>query len=129
MESNPEVFTQFIQKLGVPSKWQVSECYGLDEELLEWIPQPVLAVIVAVEKLKYSEPYEYGDPEVPTNFYMKQTPALDYACGVIACIHAVLNNLDHIDLDKDSVLDAFYRDCKNMTPLDKALSLEGNRDF
>ena len=66
---------------------------------------------------------------MPATYYMKQTPALDYACGVIACIHAVLNNLDSIELEKDSVLDQFYKMSKNMTPYDKALNLEVNRSF
>lgn len=86
-------------------------------------------MIVAVEKLKYSEPHEKGDPEVPANYYMHQTQTLDYACGVIACIHAVLNNLDSIDLDKESVFENFYAMSKNMTPYDKALNLETNKDF
>jgi ubiquitin carboxyl-terminal hydrolase L3 len=54
---------------------------------------------------------------------MKQTNKLDYACGVIACIHAVFNNIDKIELKKDSVLEKFYRGTKNQTPIERAISL------
>ena len=39
-------------------------------------------------------------------FYMKQTRELDNACGIIACIHAVLNKPE-IELAEDSTLGKF----------------------
>lgn len=88
--------------------------------MLAWVSQPVLAVIVAIEKLKYSEEHEKGDETVQADYYMKQIPSLDYACGVIACIHAVLNNMESIKLDKDSIFDKFYKMSKDMNPTDRA---------
>ena len=43
------------------------------------------------------------------NYYMKQTGVLDNACGVIACIHAILNNLgpDKIVLEPGKTLTMF----------------------
>lgn len=60
---------------------------------------------------------------------MKQTHTLDNACGVIACIHSVLNNLDKIDLTKDSVLHRFHTAVAASTPDERALSLESNSEF
>lgn len=46
LESNPEIFTEYMQKLGLPSTWGFSEMYGFDEDLMGMIPQPVVAVIL-----------------------------------------------------------------------------------
>ena len=49
---------------------------------------------------------------VATDYYMKQTEVLDNACGVIACIHAILNNLGEgdtkITLTEGSVLANYH---------------------
>lgn len=37
-------------------------------------------------------------------FFMWQTKPLDNACGCIACIHAVANNLENVPLEDDSAL-------------------------
>lgn len=60
---------------------------------------------------------------------MKQTYKLDYACGVIACIHSIFNNMKELSIKEDSILDKFYKMSKNMTPLERALNLEDNHDF
>ena len=60
---------------------------------------------------------------------MKQTGKLDNACGVIACLHAVLNNLDSVQLKADSVLDKFYKAAKPLTPAERATNLEENKEF
>lgn len=36
----------FLQKLGVPKKIQVVDVFGLDQELLAVLPQPVLAMVL-----------------------------------------------------------------------------------
>ena len=74
-------------------EWAIGEVFGFDEELLAFLPQPIVGVIVAVERLKKDEDRAKGSADntgiVP--FYMKQTEVLDNACGIIACLHAVLN--------------------------------------
>ena len=52
MESSPEIFTQYMQKMGLPEQWAFSELYGFEEDLLAMIPQPVIAVIIAAQRLK-----------------------------------------------------------------------------
>ena len=60
---------------------------------------------------------------------MKQTQKLDYACGVIACIHSVLNNLDKVNLAEGSVLHRFYQVVKDLAPQDRAFTLENMKEF
>ena len=38
LESNPQIFTEYMQKLGMPAHWGFSEVMGFDEELLSFIP-------------------------------------------------------------------------------------------
>ena len=97
-----------MQKLGLPATWGFGEIYGFDEELLMMVPQPCIAVIANVERLKKEEDKAKGDADTQTTFYMKQTGKLDNACGVIACLHGIYNNMgdaeNQIKLAADSVL-------------------------
>ena len=51
LESNPEVFTEYMHTVGLPADWIVNEVFGLDEECLSFVPQPTLAVIAVFESL------------------------------------------------------------------------------
>ena len=93
LESNPDIFEQYCSKLGLPDVWGFGEIYGFDEDLLAMVPQPVMAVIINSERLKKTEDKEKGSADTKAHFYMKQSGTLDNACGIIACIHAILNNL------------------------------------
>ena len=108
LESNPEIFTDYMRECGLPNSWAFGEVFGFDEELLAFLPQPVTAVIANAEFLKKAEDRSKGDMNVANDFYMKQTGVLDNACGVIACIHSILNNLgegdNKITLTEGSVL-------------------------
>ena len=42
LESNPDVFTNYLQSIGLPATFSIGEVFGFDEELLAFIPQPVL---------------------------------------------------------------------------------------
>ncbi|KAF3624869.1 Ubiquitin carboxyl-terminal hydrolase isozyme L3 [Capsicum annuum] len=46
LEANPDVMNQFLWGLGVQlNEAECCDVYGLDEELLEMVPKPVLAVL------------------------------------------------------------------------------------
>lgn len=47
LEANPAVFTAFARRLGLPpTSARFVDVYGLDEELLGFVPQPVYALLL-----------------------------------------------------------------------------------
>jgi ubiquitin carboxyl-terminal hydrolase L3 len=119
-----------MHNVGLPQDWIIAECFGLDDECLSFVPQPALAVIAVIESLEADKgSRDLGDVTLPVDFYMKQTPKLDCACGIIACIHSVLNNTKHIALPEDSVLGKFQKSCEGKTPEHSAKLLEDNNEF
>lgn len=129
LESNPEVFTKYLHDLGMSSKWGIGEVYGFDEDLLAFLPQPVIGVILNVEILKRDEDKARGSEDTCVDFYMKQSGTLDNACGIIACLHATLNNLDSVDLEADSILQKFHSNTKDLSPQETAEFLENDISF
>mmetsp|Transcript_24333 Transcript_24333/g.18507 ORF Transcript_24333/g.18507 Transcript_24333/m.18507 type:complete len:84 (+) Transcript_24333:10-261(+) len=70
LESNPEVFTEYLQTIGLPKEWSFSQCFGFDDECLSFIPRPVIAVILAFEAVTDAHK-QLGDNDVQIPFYMK----------------------------------------------------------
>lgn len=105
--------------------------FGFDEDLLAFLPQPVIAVIVAIQRVKDNKEEDKSNENdsalVP--FYMKQSPVLDNACGIIACIHSVLNNSAQVGLNEGSVLSKYKADALNGTPAERCAKLEAAQDF
>jgi ubiquitin carboxyl-terminal hydrolase L3 len=103
------------------------EVFGFDEELLAFLPSPVVAVIANVERLGKSEDKARGDPAVAMPFYMKQTEKLDNACGIIACLHAVYNSAAIVsDLAEGSILADHLTSVLALSPEARAAALEAN---
>lgn len=130
LESNPEVMNKFLQKLGVPTNWNVVDVMGLDPEMLSWVPRPVLAVMLL---FPISEPYEEhkskeevdilskGQEVCSDIFYLKQN--LSNACGTIAIMHSVANNNDKIQLT-DGPMKKFLEDAKGLDAVARGSLLE-----
>ena len=38
LESNPEIFTQYMHNTGMSKDWAIGEVFGFDEELLAFLP-------------------------------------------------------------------------------------------
>ena len=85
----------------------------MDEELLAFVSRPVLAVIINAQYLKRdATERSKGCKDTEHDWYMHQTGKLDNACGIIACIHSIYNNLspDKIVLEEGTVLSNFLKD-------------------
>lgn len=109
LESSPEIFTKYMHQIGLPRQWAFSEVMGFDDELLAFIPQPVLAVIINVSHTRREEDVARGSLETQSHFYMKQKGSLDNACGIIACLHAILNQPFAIEPVEGSTLSQFFQ--------------------
>jgi ubiquitin carboxyl-terminal hydrolase L3 len=51
LESDPEIFNEYMTKLGMSEQFGFGELYGFDDEMLAMVPQPVYAVILNAERL------------------------------------------------------------------------------
>lgn len=136
LESNPEVFTDYLHKIGLSKSYGIGEVFGFDEELLSFLPRPIHGVIVAFERLNRDSDISKGNEQhvSKVDFYMDQTGSLDNACGIIACLHAIFNNNsedghDSMLVDGDSVLKKFRETTKNQTPAERCVTLEDSTDF
>lgn len=129
LESDPQIFTNYLKKLGLNEKYKFDELYGLDEELLLMVEGIPKALIINYEKGINKKTYKDSDKishaKVP--FYMYQQGKLDNACGVIAALHAVGNN--KLDLNPDSILDKFFKNCTDKLPEEICANLQDNSDF
>mmetsp|Transcript_47797 Transcript_47797/g.70746 ORF Transcript_47797/g.70746 Transcript_47797/m.70746 type:complete len:233 (+) Transcript_47797:115-813(+) len=129
LESNPEIFTEYMHKIGLSPAFAIGEVFGFDEELLAFLPQPIYGTIVALDRLKKEDDKSKGNADHCNlvDFYMDQSGTLDNACGIIACIHAALNT--PVEFIQDSVLDKFAKANKSTTAEERCKSLENNTEF
>jgi len=137
LESNPEVLNKFIHKLGVPSDWELVDVYGLDPELLAFLPSPVVAMILlfpinekyeAYRKKEEDEVRSSGQDVSPKVYFMKQT--IGNACGTVALLHSILNNKDHIPIDgANGHLQKFLESTSDMKPDEIAKFMETDENI
>lgn len=145
LESNPQVFTDYLHTIGLSPKYEIGEVIGFDEELLNFVPQPLYGIIVAFErtakgrKKKEEEKNnlvddnnsESGGKTKDVKFFMRQSGTLDNACGIIACLHAILNNNERqLEMIRpESVLHKFQNTTESQTPTERCASLEKDAQF
>ncbi|NP_001156212.1 ubiquitin C-terminal hydrolase UCHL1-like [Acyrthosiphon pisum] len=135
LESNPAVMNKFLQKLGVPSEWEICDIFGFGPDELAIVPRPVASVILlfpyndAYEKRKNEEELKLKDKGQQVSddiYFVKQY--VHNACGTMALIHSVANNRDKIKLN-DGILKRFLDDGKNMSPSDRGEMLTKAEDM
>lgn len=131
LESNPDIMNQFVQGLGVPPDVEFVDVYGLDNELLAMVPAPVLAVLFLFpltdefeaasqgEQQKHEKEGHYVSDKV---YFMKQT--VGNACGTVALLHAVGNNVPQVQLMQGSYFERFFQASAKLTPDERAEALE-----
>lgn len=115
MESNPEVLSKLCTQLGTGEGWGVCDVYGLDDDCLGFVPQPVAALILLFPSRDAEG--ERPAPVMPPPhaategvWYTRQLRGtLDNACGTIAVAHGLINQREKVGLREDSPLMRFYR--------------------
>ncbi|KAK1367556.1 Ubiquitin carboxyl-terminal hydrolase [Heracleum sosnowskyi] len=133
LEANPNVMNQFLWGLGVrENEVGCYDVYGLDEELLEMVPKPVLAVLFLYPLTSQSEQERIQQDTVTKDqikgvYYMRQT--VGNACGTVGLLHAIGNITSEINLLENSYLDNFYKSTANMDPMERAVYLENDREM
>jgi len=134
LESNPEVLTKFLRNGGVPEPWNMTDVFGLDPDLLGMVPQPVKALVLLFPMTDCSEKFgeerakELSVSDFPSDlFYTNQT--VSNACGTVALLHAVGNNVKETGLKEDGVLSQFYKATAAMSPKEKARFMETCQDL
>ncbi|KAJ1929245.1 Ubiquitin carboxyl-terminal hydrolase isozyme L3 [Tieghemiomyces parasiticus] len=136
LESNPEVMTRLLHRLGVPDTWAFSDVYGLDPELLGFVPQPVQALILLFPiSPAYEERYHREQDALPANppldptgpFFIRQT--IGNACGTMAVLHAVANLREKLQVDPDGPLARFVAETQELDPMRRARVLEQASDI
>ncbi|KAL4557994.1 hypothetical protein LXL04_036190 [Taraxacum kok-saghyz] len=133
LEANPDVMNQFLWRLGVvPGEAECSDVYGLDEELLAMVPQPVLAVLFLYPITPQSEEERLKQNDIkqgPSDgvYFMRQT--VGNACGTVGLLHAVGNLTSEIKLDEGSFLEKFFKTTANMEPMEIARYLEKDTEM
>ncbi|KAK4056487.1 ubiquitinyl hydrolase 1 [Microbotryomycetes sp. JL221] len=128
LESNPDSYTKWSSALGLDkSKWTFQEVYGLDDELLAWVKQPVKAVLLLFPITQAYEQYrkqqdeqiaQHGVKDVQDIIYFKQTIA--NACGTMALLHALANS--GVPLN-DGPLKTLFERAKDKNPYERAAML------
>lgn len=132
LESNPSVMNKFITNMGMSDTWKFIDVYGLDDELLAIVPQPVAAVLLLYPLTKTAVDIQNKEEEelVANNytapdsvFFMKQF--VSNACGTVALIHAVANNTDRIDIG-NGAFKTFLDSCEGKDYVERGHLLESD---
>lgn len=94
LESNPEIFSELAHTIGLSSVLQFHDVYSVsDPDLLAFLPQPVLAVIVLFPISSHYESDRKVSPGPSVRdlniSWFKQT--IRNGCGLYALLHALSN--------------------------------------
>ncbi|KAI9505238.1 ubiquitinyl hydrolase 1 [Coemansia spiralis] len=126
LESSPDAMNKVIYSMGVGSSVGFSDVWGLDEELLSMIPQPVHALVFLfppsdkLEEEKKKIAASSDNKVSPNVWFMRQT--IGNACGTMAIFHALGNNQETLPISGD--IARFFAKVNALSPGDKAAELE-----
>ncbi|CAI2354003.1 unnamed protein product [Caenorhabditis sp. 36 PRJEB53466] len=106
LESNPETINPFLTKIGVRGV-ECVDVYSFDEEMLQFVPQPQLALILCFPSSEARDFLSKQYEEVEKNgtkpegvFFMNQSDSIGNACGTFALFHSLANLEGRVDLGK-----------------------------
>ncbi|KAJ2788889.1 Ubiquitin carboxyl-terminal hydrolase isozyme L3, partial [Coemansia guatemalensis] len=128
LESSPEAMNKMVHRLGVDKSVGFSDVWGLDDELLAMVAQPVHALIFLFPSLddfkagRKQQAESSSNKVSPNVWFMRQT--IGNACGTMAIIHALANTRKTVPISGS--LAEFFDKTKNLSPVERAAELEKN---
>ena len=125
LESDPKIFNDYFHSIGLKQDVYFKEVISLvDISSFLSISREELT---EEEKEKIKNKYPIIS-DVP--YFMKQTHELDNACGLIASLHVMANCKNgKMEFNPDSVLENFFKNAKNLNPIERAHLLEKDEKF
>ena len=136
LSNDPESLADFAETIGLdPESFAFNEIFSFDDEMLELIPKPVHSIIFLYpldnEDNYLEDRYSKSVPPIDQNatipWFTNQT--VPNACGTIAVIHSILNNLSHVKIQPETWLSKFVEISKDMTPEERANYIESNDEI
>jgi len=136
LESNPDMLTDFAQKVGLPDGFEFVDVFGTDPELLAMVPPTRLAVTLlfqSSDKIREAKEAQRlaiekdGQKVSDKLVYLKQY--VGNACGTIACLHSMANNAEALGLSAESPVGKFLDTIKGKSPQDAGLALVDATDL
>ncbi|KAI6190068.1 Ubiquitin carboxyl-terminal hydrolase [Aphelenchoides bicaudatus] len=124
LESNPEAFNDFIARMGIKGA-ECADVYGFDDELIDMIPKPHLALILCypdykeVKKLMnpvYEKLSEEG-AKIPDDVRRFQMPVVPFAL-----FHSLTQNEKHLNFG-DGPFKKWFDNAKNLSVEERSDSL------
>src|SRR5947208_651625 len=96
LESGGDIFTRFALDLGMKDDFVITEVFGLEPDLLMFVPRPVKAIFLLFPPLgeQFKAQRNAISANNPQVWYLTQIEELGDACGTIALLHALANNLE-----------------------------------
>jgi len=99
LESNPDLVNKFAKRMGMPDAFSWVDVWGFDDDLLAFVPQPVIACVllfpsckeISEYKAKQAAEIEKQGQSLDDLFYITQHDKIGNACGTIALCHAMAN--------------------------------------
>ena len=134
LESDPKIFNDYFHSIGLKQDVYFKEVISLvDISSFLSISGPLLGLILNFSREELTEE-EKEKNKYPTisdvPYFMKQTHELDNACGLIASLHVMANFKNgKMEFNADSVLENFFKNAKNLNPIERAHLLEKDEKF
>lgn len=128
LSNDPESLTDYTKTLGVEeSSFVYAEVFSLDPDMLAILPPDPKALIFLFPVGEKDGPLEkrHQDDkpiEGKTPFFIKQY--VSNACGTIAVIHSIANNVDSFKIKEGSWLDKYIKSMKDKTPKERGDELQ-----
>jgi ubiquitin carboxyl-terminal hydrolase L3 len=124
---------EFAHNLGLSANWAYTDVYGLEPDLLSFLPQPVIALLLLFpitgnyerHRKQEAEVINRKEQEISANiFFLRQT--ISNACGTIGLLHSLANNEYTLE---EGPVKHFIEKARDLDPVERAKLLEQDSEL